>query len=164
MGRYIQKNRPNMKKPRKSALQKTPRYEDAGLFRHKLCHVRVELVAKMHYNRRKDIVVKGYLKDGREIDVLFAGRRASDAAAIIKLLRGLQSKLRQPAFRKRLEKSKLSAIRLPVEVEGAWRPQFTMEKDGFQDRRFQLIAARWNLSNGKGRIFRYGKPAMIGAK
>lgn len=118
----------------------------------------------MNYNRRKDIVVKGYIKDGRQIDVLFAGRRANDAAAIVKLLQALQSKLRQPGFQKRMEKAKFSAIRLPVQVEGAWRPQHTIEKDGFQSRRFQLIAARWNLSTGKGRIFHYGKPALIGAK
>jgi len=58
-----------MPQPRLPQRDLTPEYEDAGLFKHGVCQVQVELVPVVEQNSRGDINIKGFVKDDLEISV-----------------------------------------------------------------------------------------------
>lgn len=126
-----------------------PSYEDTGLFQGTLCQVEVTLIPIMRKNNRGDLVIKGIIKNDKEIAVTFAGRRARQAAEVVAKLNALRD-----------QKSTYANIKhsqLPIVVEGTWRPQFVTDEDGFEVRTYHLIAAKWSLATGSGAPAAYGQ-------
>ena len=82
-----------MPQPRLPQRDLTPEYEDAGLFKHGVCHVQVELVPVVEQNSRGDINIKGFVKDDLEISVTFAGRRRVEVSPIVANLKALGMRL-----------------------------------------------------------------------
>ena len=61
---------------RKTSVEITPVYEDAGLFKTAICDLMLELIPQVRRNDREDLIVRGFVDRKTEIDVFFAGRRA----------------------------------------------------------------------------------------
>lgn len=135
---------------RRKSKKVSPQYEDAGLFQNTVCHVDVELIPVMRKNNRDDVIITGLVKGDLEIAVTFAGRRATEAAAIIARLEALRDGQKHMADVKK--------SRLPMKIEGAWRPQFVADDSGFETRTFHLIAAKWTVQGEKGKPVEYGQP------
>lgn len=135
---------------RQTPMTVSPQIEDAGLFQNTVCHIDVDLIPVMRKNNRDDLIVTGLVKGDLEIAVTFAGRRSDETAPIIARLTALLDAQEHVAD---VRKS-----RLPMRIEGAWRPQFTADGNGFETRTFQLIAARWSVLDGKGSSVEYGQP------
>ena len=112
----------------------TPQYEDAGLFQNTVCRVELELAPIMHKNNRGDLIVMGLVKGDLEIAATFAGRRVTDAASIIESLNEL--------LKKKDHLADVRKSRLPLRIDGAWRPQFVSDGSGFEKRRFELNVLR----------------------
>lgn len=134
------------RKPKKIS----PQYEDAGLFQNTVCNVDVELIPVMRKNNREDLIITGLVKGDLEIAVTFAGRRVAEAAPIIAQLEALRDGQDHVADVKK--------SRLPLKIEGAWRPQFVADGSGFETRTFHLIAAKWTVLNDNGSPREYGQP------
>ena len=128
----------------------SPQYEDAGLFQNTVCFVEVELIPVMRKNNRGDLIVTGLVKGDLEIAVTFAGRRVKEAEPIITSLNAL---LEGQAHLADVKKS-----RLPLKIEGAWRPQFVSDDSGFEKRTFHLIVAKWAVMTSDGPPREYGQP------
>ena len=52
----------------------------------------------------------------------------------------------------------LDSIRLPIRVEGAWRPRFERDESGWEKRSYQLLASRWSFYDFDGMTSLGGKP------
>jgi hypothetical protein len=128
----------------------TPQYEDAGLFQNTVCRVELELVPIMHKNNRGDLIVMGLVKGDLEIAATFAGRRVTDAASIIESLNEL--------LKKKDHLADVRKSRLPLRIDGAWRPQFVSDGSGFEKRTFHLIVAKWAVMTANGPPREYGHP------
>jgi hypothetical protein len=139
---------------RRKSREVSPQYEDAGLFQNTVCHVDVELIPVMRKNNRQDLIVTGLVKGDLKIAVTFAGRRAVKAAPIVTRLNALLDAQDHIA--------NVMKSRLPLRIEGAWRPQFIRDGNGFETRTFHLIAAKWRILNDKKGAVEYGQaPAHI---
>ncbi|WP_052249429.1 hypothetical protein [Tateyamaria sp. ANG-S1] len=133
----------------------TPAYEDNGLFRSPVRRVTVGLVPQAHRNNRQDLVVRGFLPDGAAIEVVFAGRRNTQALAIERRLRALlfQTRAKTPGWRA----EGVDTVQLPLRVEGVWRSRFTRDAWGCETRQYQLIAARWAMFDEAGVAHLFGE-------
>ena len=92
------------------------------------------------------------------IDVVFAGRRTKQADLLLKKLQFLWTQ----ANRKTApgdEPPEVDTVRLPVRVEGSWRPRFERDDQGWETRTHQLFAARWVL-NHDGESKTFGEPPV----
>lgn len=134
---------------RQNPTEVSHQHEDAGLFQNTVCQVEIDLIPVMHKNNRGDLIVTGLIKGDLEIAVTFAGRRSVEAAPIIARLNALQEKQDHTAD---VRKS-----RLRLQVEGAWRPQFTADDTGFETRTFHFIAAKWLILEDTGSSIEYGQ-------
>ncbi|WP_083098558.1 hypothetical protein [Pseudophaeobacter leonis] len=103
----------------------TPKSEDTGLFKKDLGQFAVALVPHMKRSSRGDLVIRGYLNGTSEIYVIFAGRRAKEAAPIENLLNAKFKRAVEEALKARRAPPEVSQIRLPLNVEGAWRSRFS---------------------------------------
>ena len=136
----------------------TPEYEDGGIFRTPPQQLLVELVPKIGKNTRSDLMVKGFIDGTIAIDVVFAGRRTKQADLLLKKLQSLWTQ----ANRKTApgdEPPEVDTVRLPVRVEGSWRPRFERDDQGWETRTHQLFAARWVL-NHDGESKTFGEPPV----
>ncbi|GGX50584.1 hypothetical protein GCM10007385_18860 [Tateyamaria omphalii] len=143
---------PDLRRP---AHLVTPAYEDNGLFRSPVRRITVGLVPQIHRNNRQDLVVRGFVRDGTAIQVLFAGRRAKQA-------KGLEARLRSMLFQARSKTAGwrdegIDTIQLPMRVEGVWRSRFARDAWGCETRYFQLIAARWAMFDDAGVAHLFGE-------
>lgn len=144
---------PQRRSPRTSV---TPQYEDAGLFKNEVCQVDVHLAPIMQRTARGDVSITGFVTGGLQISVLFAGRRMVDVDALVKHLNTVRTERLRGAVRVGSKPPDIEAIRLPVQVEGAWRPRFTADESGFETRSYHLVAARWTFLGPQGRVMRGG--------
>jgi hypothetical protein len=135
---------------RRNSKKVSPQYEDAGLFQNTVCNVEVDLIPVMRKNNRGDLIVTGLVKGDLEIAVSFAGRRVLEAAPIIASLNALLDGQKHIADVKK--------SRLPLKIEGAWRPQFVANESGFETRTFHLLAAKWTVLTDPESAVEYGQP------
>lgn len=138
----------------------TPSYEDAGLFKNKICRLKVDLLPEVFCNHRNDIVITALVQGSIRISVMFAGRRTVEAATIIASLRVLRARLLELAAARGISDPDLTSTRLPLHIEGAWRPRFQRDENGWETRSYHLIAARWAVMNEKGDKLSFGEPPI----
>ncbi|MEP2640520.1 hypothetical protein [Roseobacter sp.] len=146
---------------RKPASEITPDYEDAGLFKNKVGQLQVELVPQMTRNSRKDLVVRGFVNRTIEIEVAFAGRRVKEVGPLETRLRTLRSQAAREAGAPDGPGLDVDLARLPVLIEGAWRPRFKRDQTGWETRSYYLFAARWSILDAQGNSLSFGVPPMI---
>ncbi|MEM6372489.1 MAG: hypothetical protein AAF727_06890 [Pseudomonadota bacterium] len=139
----------------------TPVYEDNGLFKSPVKRVTVGLVPQMSRNNRQDLMVRGFVDPGIEISVVFAGRRARKAEHLEAHLRQLLYHAKAHAVT--WDQAALDRTVLPVRVEGAWRPRFRRDTEGWETRYYHLIAARWALIDDTGMTHLFGEGPVRGA-
>ena len=133
----------------------TPWYEDSGIFKQPVKQYEVSLVPTFARNRRDDIVVKGFIEGTRAIDVVFAGRRKTEATPALEMLKTLWSRENIKA-RKTGDHPERDNVRLRVRVEGCWRTRHVRDDQGWQTSDHQLFAARWIFSDGQGTARSFG--------
>ncbi|MBW4707802.1 hypothetical protein KX928_08390 [Roseobacter sp. YSTF-M11] len=146
---------------RKPASEVTPEYEDAGLFKNKVGQIAVELVPQMTRNSRQDLVVRGFVNGNIEIEVVFAGRRTKEIGPLEAQLRSLRAHALSVAAKVGEPTPDIDFVRLPIMVEGAWRPRFKRDQTGWETRSFNLFAARWSLRDENGTSVSFGVPPAV---
>lgn len=114
--------------------------EDRALYRTGLVRIAVEVTPERRRSARGDLILRGYVA-GKEVEVIFPGRRH---AAAVPLLHRLQQLL------ERAKQTGATRARLPMRIDGSWRIRLMTERDGMPDRRFQLLAARWQFQGSDG--------------
>lgn len=144
-----------MIEPRKPAHDVTPDHEDRGIFKGQIVQLTADLVPVYGQNGREDIMIKGFVSAGRPIDVVFAGRRRHQAVALLNRLKAVWAqKARNGA------KPAADSVRFPVAIEGAWRPRFACDDQGWQTREMQFFAARWAVLDSDGNSVTFGAPVI----
>ncbi len=134
---------------RQKALSERPDFrEDALLFRSGTVQVTVDVTPQRRRTPMGDLVFRGFV-DGKEIELVFPGRRQ---AAAVPLMQRLLAKLRLSQLEGTSEKGSLvtDAVRLRLRVDGSWRIRLMNEQDAKPERRFQLVAARWRYRDQHG--------------
>ncbi|WP_300061674.1 hypothetical protein [uncultured Roseobacter sp.] len=142
----------------------TPEYEDSGLFKNKVGQLQVELVPQSMYNGRNDLVVRGFVNRTIEIEVAFAGRRVKEVGPLEARLRQVRAKALKEAAEKGLPPPDTDHMRLPVLIEGAWRPRFQRDQAGWETRSYYLFAARWSLLDDEGNTLSFGSRPLVVAR
>ncbi len=141
---------------RKPVIETTPRYEDSGIFKTQLVQLTVELVPLFAQNKRGDVLIKGFVDVDGAIDVVFAGRRKSQVKPLTARLQTLLNRTRA-AGGTGGGGLDIDRIRHPVRIEGAWRPRFSCDDQGWQTREHQLYAARWLVMDRDGQAVEFGE-------
>jgi hypothetical protein len=136
----------------------TPKSEDTGLFKKDLGQFAVALVPHMKRSSRGDLVIRGYLNGTSEVYVIFAGRRAKEAVPVENRLKAMFVKATEEALKARKMPPEVNKIRLPVNVEGAWRSRFQRDVSGWDHRSFQFLASRWAFLDADGVTNLGGRP------
>ncbi|WP_299405929.1 hypothetical protein [uncultured Roseobacter sp.] len=139
----------------------TPEYEDSGLFKSKVGQISVELVPQMTRNSRNDLVVRGFANRTIEIEVAFAGRRVKEAGPLEARLRAMLSNAVRASSAAGADAPDIDYIRLPVLIEGAWRPRFRRDQTGWETRSYYLFAARWSILDDEGNTVSFGSPPLV---
>ncbi|MCB4456683.1 hypothetical protein [Leisingera sp. McT4-56] len=143
---------------RRPASQITPLIEDTGLFKREVRDVPVELVPVFSRNNRGDLVVKGIVQPGAEIEVVFAGRRLREAASLVERMRKLRMQGARSALNGHEAMNQISRLRLPVQVRGTWRFRFQPDESGWEVKSYQLMAAQWAFVDEDGMTVLCGMP------
>lgn len=142
---------------RKPKSQVSPFEEDRGIFKSMAGQLVVELVPLFARTSRDDIMVKGYIDGTIAIDVVFAGRRAKMAQPVVDRLRSLWTSANASAAAQG-KIAEADDVRIRMRIEGAWRPRFEVDDQGWQTRQHQLYAARWTVASKTGEPTVYGEP------
>lgn len=150
-----------MQNRRRSTSEVTPQWEDTGLFKKGTGEFAVELVPDITRNSRQDLVVTGYVNAGVEVSVVFPGRRAREAVAVERRLKAMLIRANRAAASARQPEPSISSIRLPVRVEGSWRPRFQRCNSGWDKKSYQLLAARWAFVDHDGMTSLGGNPPVV---
>lgn len=151
----------SMQNRRSPAREITPRSEDLGLFKKQLGQFWVALVPHMKRSSRGDLVIRGYLNGTSEVFVIFAGRRTKQALPVEARLKSMFSLACRAAERKKTAPPQINRIRLPVHIEGAWRPRFQASDSGWDERSYQLLASRWAFADVEGITNLGGQPPFL---
>lgn len=133
--------------------------EDKGLFPNGITQVRMGLTPRMGENRRGDWVVSAVLPDGHEVEAVFAGRRADATNVLRRDLAKLWQAALKDAQTAGQDLPEAESVRLPVMIEGGWRPRFIRDADGCETRIYQFYAARWTYVTSGGTVEVAGEPA-----
>lgn len=145
---------------RKPATEVTPEYEDSGLFKSKVGQISVELVPQMTRNDRMDLVVRGFANRTTEIEIAFAGRRAKETGPLEARISKLLAQAIQSAKAAGEKAPDIDRVRLPVLIEGAWRPRFKRDQEGWETRRYYLFVSRWSILDDDGKTMSFGAPPL----
>ncbi|MEP5758074.1 MAG: hypothetical protein ABJ327_01955 [Litoreibacter sp.] len=145
-----------MRNRRTSPNKVTAEFEDTGLFKNKVGHIIVEVIPQMYRNTRQDLVIRGYTENNREIEVVFAGRRAKQAVQLETFLKAGRMRIVQMASARGMPAPTIDSVRCKLKVEGAWRPRFSQNKSKQQPTSYQLLAARWAILDNKGHSIAFG--------
>ncbi len=148
-----------MKDRRKPASEVTPQYEDSGIFKSPTTSFVVELVPKFGKNTRHDVMIKGFAQGEVPIDVVFAGRRKAQVETVVQELRVRWSRANHNLGASGIP-PEVDDVRLPVRIEGSWRPRFERDDQGWETRTHQLFAARWLLTDKTGKAVSFGEPPI----
>lgn len=111
----------------------------------------------MRRNDRGDLVVRGFVDEKYEIDVLFAGRRTRDAIPLERRLRSLIAEARRLRPGQEIPPD---SVRLPVRVEGAWRKRLQRDASGWETGTHHLVAARWAMEVQSGSAMQFGEQVI----
>ncbi|GFE48384.1 hypothetical protein So717_01370 [Roseobacter cerasinus] len=149
---------------RKPASEVTPEYEDSGLFKNKVGQLQVELVPQMMINGRNDLVVRGFVNRNINIEVAFAGRRVKEAGPLEARLKQVRAKAIKEAAAQGKPPPEIDHLRLPVLIEGAWRPRFKRDQAGWETRSYYLFAARWSILGDDGSTVSFGSKPLVVAQ
>ncbi len=144
---------------RRPAKLVTPIEEDQGIFKGEVIQLTAELMPLFGRNMRDDVIIKGFVVGGDAIDVIFPGRRKSQAIALQKRIQAEWSKVCTEA-RHRGVSPVIEEFRYPIQVEGAWRTRFNRDTNGWETRNHQLYAARWMVADKSGNKTTYGEPVI----
>ena len=137
----------------------TPQYEDSGLFKTPVLWIEVHLTPKMGRNARGDYLITGYVERNTEIEVVFAGRRRACAEPAISKLKRLWTQANRASEGGAAPKPE--QVRMPVRVNGAWRPRFQSDQQGWVTRSYQLTVAEWSMIDPGGAMVTFGEPPLV---
>lgn len=135
----------------------TPEYEDRGLFKKPPTELTVNLIPKFGRNSRHDVIIKGLVQNGVEVDVFFAGRRKKQAGELVKLLNRMWEDALY-ANRMRAKPPERRDVRLPTRVQGSWRTRVVEDEEEWYSREYQLLVARWAFKAEDGEFRSFGEP------
>ena len=147
-----------MQNRRRQPSEITPEIEDTGLFTTEVGEFAIELVPQISRSSRNDLIVRGFVKKNIAISVVFAGRRTKEAPPVEARLKTLLSQASRAAAVSKKPAPDLDSIRLPIRVEGSWRPRFERDESGWEKRSYQLLASRWGFIDHDGMTSLGGKP------
>jgi len=147
---------------RRSRFDVTPETEDRGLFQRGLTQVAVALVPVISKTTRGDLSVRGYVNENEEITVVIAGRRIKEFGPLHEELRRRLTEANYSAQRQRKDPPAVNTIRVPAQIEGAWRVRFERSNTGEDIRVLQFLAARWGFLDRNGETITSGKQALYG--
>ncbi len=148
-------------KPRaKNPALITPAYEDRGLFKKTPTELVVILIPKFGKNTRGDVIIKGVVQNGVEVDVVFAGRRKGQARDLVKLLHQMWDDAVYAA-RNRVRPPERKSVRLPTRVQGSWRTRIVEDEEEWYSREYQLLVARWAYNGEDGEFRSFGEPPFV---
>lgn len=146
-----------MKKRLENRAKVTPAYEDSGLFKKPPTELVVNLIPKFGTNSRNDVIIKGLVQNGVEVDVIFAGRRKKEAAELVALLK---RKWETANFRVATAPARRD-VRVPTRVQGSWRMRVVEDEYDEQElysKEYQLLVARWAFNSDNGEFKSFGEP------
>lgn len=146
-----------MQNRRAPATEITPQKEDSGLFKKGIVQFSMELVPYKARTSRGDLVIKGFFKQDTQVDVIFAGRRATETAPLELCLERQFSQAVRMAIRGNTGSPDVDRIRLPVQVEGSWRPHFLRDLSGWESRSYQFLVAQWSFTDEAGKSVEFGE-------
>lgn len=128
--------------------------EDALHFRSGTVPVTVQITPHRRKTPMGDLVLRGFI-GGKEIEVVFPGRRQ---AAAVPLLQRLHAQIQKHKMDTKDKDAPNSAHfgRCELRVDGAWRVRLMNEQDAKPERRFQLVAARWRYKGPDGLDHAFG--------
>ncbi|KPA23291.1 hypothetical protein shim_04860 [Shimia sp. SK013] len=135
----------------------TPAYEDRGLYKKPPTELVVELIPKFGKNSRKDVIIKGMVQNGVEVDVIFAGRRKKQVDELVKLL-GRKWDQANDAAHEGMKKPKRKDVRVPTRIQGSWRTRIVEDDEEWYARQYQLMVARWAFMSESGEFRSFGEP------
>ena len=130
----------------KAAPERADLREDVLHFRSGVVPVSVEVTPQQRKTPMGDLVLRG-LGGGKEIEVVFPGRRR---ALAVPLLQRLQAKLQLQKIDGSQGRNGAETVRQALKVDGTWRVRLSNEQDAVPERRFQLVAARWRYRGADG--------------
>ena len=136
--------------------QITTAREDSGLFKKGVVQFDIELVPHKARSSRGDLVIKGFFQTDTQIDVIFAGRRAMETAPLELCLERMFSNNVRAALRNNSQ-TDIDTVRMPVRVEGSWRPHFLRDMSGWETRSYQFLVAQWSFTDASGAQVEFGE-------
>lgn len=136
--------------------QITPAAEDKGLFKNKVGSILVEVIPQFRRNTRQDIIIRGFAKSNREIEVVVAGRRTAQAIHLEAYLKAAHRRMVQIAAARNVPLPAIETMRCQLKIEGAWRPRLYRDTDGAERCVYQLLTARWSILDGRGQAITFG--------
>ncbi|AZV79636.1 hypothetical protein EBB79_18340 [Parasedimentitalea marina] len=134
----------------------TPAKEDTGLYKKGVVQFDMELVPHKARSSRGDLVIKGFFQSETQVDVIFAGRRATETAPLELCLERVFSTSVRMARRNQTQIN-IDSIRFPVRVEGSWRPHFLRDMSGWETRSYQFLVAQWSFTDETGTQVEFGE-------
>ncbi|MEO9897106.1 MAG: hypothetical protein ABJD13_19985 [Paracoccaceae bacterium] len=126
--------------------------EDMGLFQTGMTRAQVAMAPIFGQNSRGDWVISSVLPDGKEFQVVFAGRRAASVDELRAELSQAWSSAVRSAAAQRQNRPEPHTVTIPVLIEGSWRAVFRRDGAGWETRQYQLYAARWTFARRDGEI------------
>lgn len=136
-----------------------PHEEDHALFLPPLGQCEIALIPRFRLNERNERVIHGLLPGDAEVEVLFAGRRIPLADPLISRLQHLWSRAQSETGLK--APTRPESVRLRTAIYGSWRSRFDYDADGWQTKRYQLVAAIWRIHDATGRPITRGSAPML---
>ncbi len=146
---------------RKTSVEITPVYEDAGLFKTAICDLMLELIPQVRRNDREDLIVRGFVDRKTEIDVFFAGRRAAEVGPLEAQLKALMTRARKTATAAGAPPPSVETVRLPVRAEGAWRRSLQRDESGWETGTYHFVVSRWSLLDREGNTVTFGEAPAV---
>ncbi len=117
----------------------------------------MELITKFGKSSRNDIIIKGLVQNGVEVDVIFAGRRKKQADELVRLLRHRWDEATDVVHRG-MKHPKREDVRIPVRIQGSWRTRIVEDDEEWYSREYQLLVARWAFMSEGGEFQSFGEP------
>lgn len=122
--------------------------EDGLHFRSGTVPVTVDVTPQRRRTPMGDLVLRGFI-DGKEIEVVFPGRRQASAVPLVQRLMAKQQLSKITAASDDMGAGH-AQVRQRVRIDGTWRVRLMNEQDAKPERRFQLVAARWRYRGPDG--------------
>ncbi len=105
-----------------------------------LVRLRVGLTPQKKQTPSGDIVILGYVQKS-EVEIIF--KRENALIPLVTQLAELVKTARSKSEAANLPMPHVSALRIPLDVEGSWRVRLQVDEDEIPVRRYQLLVNRW---------------------